>query len=41
MVNQKEVFLLKELAYEMRMKLLKFCGSYSGAVHIGGDLSMT
>lgn len=32
---------LKELAYEMRKRLLKFCGSYSGTVHIGGDLSMT
>ena len=41
MAATKEIFLLKELAYEMRMKLLKFCGSYSGSVHIGGDLSMT
>lgn len=41
MTDQKEVMRLKELAYEMRLKLLNLCGNYEGAVHIGGDLSMT
>ena len=41
MEKTQEIYRLKELAYEMRIKLLKFCGSYDGAVHIGGDLSMT
>lgn len=30
---------LKELAFELRSKLLHLCGTYEGAVHIGGDLS--
>lgn len=30
---------LEELAYELRRKLLLLCGTYEGAVHIGGDLS--
>lgn len=30
---------LEELAYELRSKLLHLCGTYEGAVHIGGDLS--
>jgi transketolase len=30
---------LEELAYELRTKLLQLCGTYEGAVHIGGDLS--
>ncbi|MGO2110361.1 MAG: transketolase [Pseudoclavibacter sp.] len=30
---------LEGLAYELREKLLGLCGSYEGAVHIGGDLS--
>lgn len=41
MANPQEIYRLKKLAYEMRVKLLKFCGSYDGPVHIGGDLSMT
>jgi len=41
MATQKEVARLEELAYEMRRKLLEFCGTYEGTVHIGGDLSMT
>lgn len=40
MADKQEVARLKELAYVMRKKLLTLCGSYSGAVHIGGDLSM-
>ncbi len=40
MADKQEVARLKELAYEMRKKLLTLCGSFSGAVHIGGDLSM-
>lgn len=30
---------LEELAFELREKLLQLCGTYEGAVHIGGDLS--
>lgn len=30
---------LKDLAFELRSKLLHLCGTYEGAVHIGGDLS--
>ncbi|HLS49279.1 MAG TPA: transketolase [Actinomycetaceae bacterium] len=30
---------LEDLAYDLRRKLLHLCGSYGGAVHIGGDLS--
>lgn len=30
---------LEELAFELRHRLLELCGSYSGSVHIGGDLS--
>ncbi|MFE1665019.1 transketolase [Microbacterium sp. P02] len=30
---------LEELAFELRAKLLQLCGTYEGAVHIGGDLS--
>lgn len=30
---------LEGLAYELRAKLLHLCGTYEGAVHIGGDLS--
>ena len=41
MADKKEVLRLIDLAYEMRCKLLKLCGTYNGAVHIGGDLSMT
>ena len=31
---------LTDLAYELRHKLLELCGTYEGAVHIGGDLSV-
>ncbi|RKT35546.1 transketolase subunit A [Microbacterium sp. AG1240] len=30
---------LEELSFELRTKLLELCGTYEGAVHIGGDLS--
>lgn len=30
---------LEDLAFELREKLLHLCGTYEGAVHIGGDLS--
>jgi transketolase len=30
---------LEDRAYELRSKLLHLCGTYEGAVHIGGDLS--
>lgn len=41
MTGQEEIMRLQDLAYEMRIKLLQLCGGYQGAVHIGGDLSMT
>jgi transketolase len=41
MASNQEIARLEELAYEMRKRLLSFCGSYDGTVHIGGDLSMT
>ncbi len=41
MADRDEVLRLFDLAYEMRKKLLYLCGNYEGAVHIGGDLSMT
>ena len=41
MATHQEIMHLKELAYDMRMKLLTLCGSYGGILHIGGDLSMT
>ncbi len=31
---------LEALAFELRSKLLELCGTYEGAVHIGGDLSV-
>lgn len=31
---------LQDLAFELRSKLLHLCGTYEGAVHIGGDLSV-
>ena len=31
---------LEDMAYELREKLLTMCGTYSGIVHIGGDLSV-
>jgi transketolase len=30
---------LEDLAYELRSKLLELAGSYSGSIHLGGDLS--
>ena len=41
MADKQEVKRLNDLAYEMRTKLINLCGVYEGAVHIGGDLSMT
>jgi transketolase len=32
---------LEDLAHELRAKLLRLCGTYEGAVHIGGDLSVS
>ncbi|MDX2376337.1 transketolase [Microbacterium sp. LRZ72] len=37
--GQHSVAELKDLAFELRSKLLQLCGTYEGAVHIGGDLS--
>ncbi len=34
-----EVARLEDLAYELRVKLIQLCGTYEGAIHIGGDLS--
>ncbi|MBQ6455638.1 MAG: transketolase [Mogibacterium sp.] len=41
MADKKEVARLEDLAFTMRKKLLDLCVQYEGAVHIGGDLSMT
>jgi transketolase len=41
MASQQEIMHLKELAFDMRTKLLTLCGTYGGILHIGGDLSMT
>ena len=41
MADRQEVVRLEDLAFEMRKKLLDLCVQYEGAVHIGGDLSMT
>ena len=41
MANPETVKRLKELAYQQRVRLITLCGAYKGAVHIGGDLSMT
>ncbi|SKA96360.1 transketolase subunit A [Agreia bicolorata] len=37
--NPHTVEELEDLAFELRSKLLHLCGTYEGAVHIGGDLS--
>lgn len=37
--RRRSVRELEGLAYELRSKLLRLCGTYEGAVHIGGDLS--
>ncbi len=39
MQQKPSVEQLKELSHELRTKLITMCGSYSGTVHIGGDLS--
>jgi transketolase len=39
MADKKEVQRLEGIAYEVREKLIQLCGTYEGAVHIGGDLS--
>lgn len=41
MANPETVNRLKDLAYQQRVRLITLCGAYNGAVHIGGDLSMT
>ncbi|MDO4492218.1 MAG: transketolase, partial [Lachnospiraceae bacterium] len=40
MADKQVVKRLEDQAYELREKLINLCGEYSGAVHIGGDLSM-
>lgn len=40
MADPAEVRRLDELSAEMRRMLLRLCGDYSGAIHIGGDMSM-
>jgi transketolase len=37
---QHSVAELEDYAFELRSKLLYLCGTYEGAVHIGGDLSV-
>lgn len=39
MADKKEIERLEDIAFEVRSKLLYLCGTYEGAVHIGGDLS--
>ena len=40
MATDQELARLDELTHEMRTKLITFCGTFGGSVHIGGDLSM-
>lgn len=40
MADKQVVKRLEDQAFELREKLINLCGEYSGAVHIGGDLSM-
>lgn len=37
--QRPDVAQLEDLAFDLRAKLLHLCGTYEGAVHIGGDLS--
>lgn len=39
MADKKEVLRLMDLAYQARQNLCKMCCSYSGNVHMGGDMS--
>ena len=41
MADKKVVARLQELAYQMRVNLVKLCGSYAGNIHMGGDMSMS
>lgn len=41
MMDCQEIDRLEELALQMRKKLVILCTTYEGAIHIGGDLSMT
>ena len=41
MADKKEVARLQELAYQMRVNLVKLCGNYAGNIHMGGDMSMS
>lgn len=41
MADKKEVARLQELAYQMRVNLVKLCGSYAGNIHMDGDMSMS
>ena len=40
MADKNEVLRLMDLAYQARQNLCKMCCSYSGNVHMGGDMSM-
>lgn len=40
MADKKEVARLQKLAYRARYDLCNLCGSYSGNIHMGGDMSM-
>lgn len=40
MADKQEVRRLEEMAYQLRTKLCKLCGSYQGNIHMGGDMSM-
>lgn len=41
MADKQEVLRLQELAHQQRVNLCKLCGSYSGNIHMGGDMSMS
>lgn len=41
MSDKQEVQRLKDLAHQQRIDLCKLCGSYSGNIHMGGDMSMS
>ena len=40
MADKKEVRRLQEVAHQARVNLCKLCVSYSGNIHMGGDMSM-
>ena len=41
MAKKEIVDKLNNLAFKQRVKLIELCGTYTGPIHLGGDLSMT